>query len=1373
MSVVFRADQEIGRDLAAVDWAATPLGLVEGWPQSLRTTVDILLSSRFPMWMAWGPELTFFCNAAYRRDTLGLKYPWALGRPAREVWTEIWADVSPRIDHVLSTGEATWDEALMLLLERSGYSEESYHTFSYSPLRDEDSVVVGMLCVVSEDTERVIAERRMATLRELGSDPSVVRTEREMLNFAATQLSRNPYDLPFTLIYLFDDDGNARLAGASGIAVGHPGAPPVLQSGGPSIWPATKAIQGESELIELGHLAVDLPVGAWQRPPVQALVVPILQQAGPPLGLFVTGLNRHRRFDDGYRGFVELVATHIAAAVGSARSFQAQQQRAEALAELDQAKTTFFSSVSHEFRTPLTLILGPVNELLGQTDVGEDARRELELIQRNGLRLAKLVNTLLDFSRIQAGRMHARFEPADLSTLTAELASVFRSAFDRAGLVFTVDCPPLDQPVYLDREMWEKVMLNLLSNALKFTFDGSVVVRVGRDATAAVVTVTDTGIGISRAELPQLFERFHRIESSRARSTEGSGIGLALVKELVGIHGGTIHADSREGAGTTFTVCLPFGVAHLPADELVQTPVSRAVSGVIADPYVQEALRWLPSGTGTKATTQATTTGVIPAESDGERARVLIADDNTDMREYLTNLLRNSGYQVSEAVDGREALAAIRADVPDLVISDVMMPELDGLQLVAAVRSEPRTAAIPILLLSARAGQEASIEGLQAGADDYLVKPFAAAELIARVRANIELARLRNHQARWRTAMVDSLQEAFFVCDENGAVVEMNSAFTEILGYGPDHLPYPAAHPWWPDPDTDPEAHRLAEAAFAEMLGSTHGGFTVPVDHRDGHRVWVAANFNHAKDPETGQQIMVGTMRDVTAEHYLVQRQTALAGLNQLLAQADTVDGALRGAAEELCRVWQARRVVVVTFSSADDAVAPEVVCAGEPVGWAELTPRQRQTMQSLRDSDPLNTVADEPGAAGIALRHLRWASVLWVELAEQRPFTAEDHTLLTVLAGRLGQGLQRVHEVDEQRETAVALQHAMLGPSSLPGGFAVRYLPASRPLQVGGDWYDVVNLDGGRVALFVGDCVGHGLAAATVMGQLRSACRALLLEKSSPRAVLEGLDRFAARLPGADCTTAFCAVLTLSTGELVYSSAGHPPAIMVLVDGDTELLESGQGFPLTVRSDSTRPEARVTMSARSTLLLYTDGLVERRGDSIEDGMGRAADLVGGGRSCELDDVADALMSGLEPPGGYPDDVAILLYRQPAPLEMDFPADVRQLAPSRAALRTWLNEAGVEPDQIQDVLIATGEAVANAIEHGHRNRPDGIISLRATAVVDGLHVSVVDTGVWKVPHPVASEHRGRGLSLMRCLVQDLSIHSNDAGTTVHMYARIT
>ncbi|MDT5178366.1 MAG: hypothetical protein QOJ95_2564, partial [Mycobacterium sp.] len=509
-------------------------------------------------------------------------------------------------------------------------------------------------------------------------------------------------------------------------------------------------------------------------------------------------------------------------------------------------------------------------------------------------------------------------------------------------------------------------------------------------------------------------------------------------------------------------------------------------------------------------------------------------------------------------------------------------------------------------------------------------------------------------------------------------------------------------------------------------------------------------------------------------EHYVVQRESTLALLNQQLAQADSLDDALRGVIEELRRVWQARRVLAVVFPGGATAasVPPDVVTVGEPADWAELQPGVRQLIESLRDTDLLTTVTGDAGTAGIALQHPRGILVVWIELSEPRPFTPEDHTLLAVLAGRLGQGLQRVYQLDEQRETAVALQHAMLGPANLPGGFAVRYHPASRPLQVGGDWYDVVDLDDGRVGLVVGDCVGHGLIAATVMGQLRSACRALLLEQSSPSTVLAGLDRFAARLPGARCTTAFCAVLTLDSGELVYSAAGHPPPIMVHSDGTTTMLDGGRGLPLALRPGRLRPEVRVTMPPRATLLLYTDGLVERRGSSMDDGMAQAADVVLGGRAEALDRVADDLMSRLEPGGGYPDDVAMLLYRQPAPLSMDFAADASQLAPSRDALRNWLTQAGVDADQIQDVLIATGEAVSNSIEHGHRDRPEGIVSLRATADVDRLRVTVADTGVWKRPRTVADLSRGRGITLMRELMDDFTIHSDDVGTTVYMYARI-
>ncbi|MFI5833325.1 SpoIIE family protein phosphatase [Micromonospora sp. NPDC051300] len=1370
---VFAVDGEIGPDLARVDWSTHPLGVPDGWPQSLRTAVRILLSSRFPMWMAWGPELTFFCNAAYRRDTLGRKYPWALGRPANEVWAEIWDDIGPRIDTVLRTGDATWDEGLLLFLERSDYREETYHTFSYSPLRDDDGTLVGMLCVVSEETERVIGERRMATLRDLGSDPSVIRTEQETLAFAARQLGRNPWDLPFTLTYLFGDDGDARLAEATGVTAGHPAAPATLSADDPTApWPTSGPTEGESVLVPLdGDGFADLPTGGWPDPPTEAMLVPLRQQGGTPYGFLVAGLNRYRALDDGYRGFVELTAGHVATGIASARSYQAQQRRAEELAELDRAKTAFFSNISHEFRTPLTLIMGPVDELRARLrDADEQVRAELEVVRRNGLRLGKLVNSLLDFSRIEAGRMQARYQPVDLAAVTADLASVFRSAIERAGLAFEVDCRPLPEPVHIDPDMWEKVVLNLLSNALKFTFDGAVRVTLRAEDGQAVLRVADTGIGVAEDEMSRLFERFHRIENARSRSDEGSGIGLALVKELITLHGGTITASSAPDRGTEFTVRLPFGAAHLPADALAPAGAGRAP--VSAEPFVQEALRWLPTEPGTEVVPDdpAPGDGPPPALPGQVAARVLVADDNADMREYLTRLLRSAGHRVQAVADGQEALDAARALPPDLVVSDVMMPRLDGLQLVAALRADPRTAGTPVLLLSARAGQDASIEGLEAGADDYLVKPFPAAELLARVRANVELARLRNHHARWRTALIDSLQEAFFVCDSDGSVVEINAAFTDILGYGPEGLPYRSAQqPWWPDPETEPEAHRQVSAAFSVLLGQTQGTFTVPVTHRNGHRLWIAAAFNQVDDPDTGRRVIVGTFRDVTAEHYAVQRETALAGLGMRLSQADDLTDALGGVLDEMRKLWRATGVLTAVFG---DSPVPDVTATDPLLRWDSLPDARRQALVGLRDTPLLTPVATRAHGAGIAVEHPHGTMALWIDLGEKRPFTEQDQTLLALLAGHVAQGLHRVHQIDQQRETALALQRAILGPAQLPAGFAVRYAPATRPLKVGGDWYDTVELPDGRIGIVVGDCVGHGLHAATVMGQLRSACRALLLQDASPAQTLMALDRFAALLPGAQCATVFCGVLDPATGRLRYSSAGHPPAVVVHPDGTSALLDQGRSRPLAVRAGRDRPEAETTVPARATLMLYTDGLVERRRQPLTSGIDRVTATLQEGRSAPVDELASEVMAQLTPDGGYADDVALLIYRHPGPLELDFPAESSRLAEVRTALRGWLDRCGLAPAHSYNVLVAAGEACANAIEHGHRNRPGGRIRLRAAATADALRVSVTDSGRWRDQNRPADPSRGRGLVLMRALMDSITVTPGATGTTVDMQARI-
>ncbi|MEU5451938.1 SpoIIE family protein phosphatase [Streptomyces californicus] len=1267
---LFGADPEVGRDLMLVDWEATPLGDPVSWPQSLRTAVSILLSSRFSMWMAWGPELTFFCNSSYRRDSLGQKYPWALGRPFREVWPEIWDDIRPRVDSVLAEGESTWDEALMLLVQRSGFREESYHTFSYSPLRDDAGQVVGVLCVVIEETERIIGEHRMAALRDLGSDPGAIRTEEEFLEFSARQLDQHPHVLPFTLTYLFQDDGRASLAATSGIDRSHRAAPPEITNDAHAPWPAAEALLGRTELVKLsGAPFGGMPHGPWDEPPAQALVVPLVKAGVPPTGFLVAGLNRFRPLDDAYRGFVDLVAGHVAAGLASARSYEAQQRRAEELAELDRAKTAFFSNISHEFRTPLTLITGPVEALRQRLAddplVGED----LEIIHRSGLRLGKLVTALLDFSRIGAGRMQASFEPVDLTAVTAELAGVFRSAIERASLTYEFVPATLTRPVFIDRGLWEKVVFNLLSNAFKFTFEGAIRVRVEEYAHGAEVSVEDTGTGIPAREMPRLFERFHRVENVRARSHEGSGIGLALVKELVELHGGTVSARSVEGRGTRFTVRLPFGSAHLPAEAVREMGPSHTAPavGVAAEPFLAEAMRWLPDSPGrglaevAEVTSVPPTAGAPPGPSArNSTARILIADDNADMRGYLTRLLRGAGHQVVAVADGKEALDRVRTDMPELVISDVMMPGLDGLRLVAALREDSRTATVPVLLLSARAGQEASIEGFDAGADDYLVKPFAATELLARVRAVVAMARLRGHHTRWHGALIDSLQDAFFVCEADGTVVEANAAFTQILGYGPEGLPYRPAHPWWPDAVTDPVAHQQASRSLDRMTTLDHGLFSAPVTHREGHRLWVHASFNRVQDPDTGRTVIVGTLRDVTAEHYAIQRESALATLGERLARAGSAEEALARAIDVLHEIWHANSVVAAHFDRGDTTSPQRLTAttcvpdtldessAPRPPRWADLDQARRTELSRLASAPPL-TPLPGPGGAGIRIDHPDGPLALWIELEEQRHFTEEDKLLLSLLAGRLTQGLARARRNDQQRETAIALQRAILGPSNLPEGFAVRYEPAGRPLEVGGDWYDIFALPDGRTGIVVGDCVGRGLGAAAVMGQLRSACRALLIQDLEPARALMALDAFAATIPGAMCTTVFCGVLDPETGELRYSSAGHPPGILRRADGPSVLLEGGRALPLGVRPGRTRPEAAVVIPGRSALLLYTDGLVERRGLSLTEGIDRADTALRQGLHLPPELLTEHLMSQLTPADGYTDDVALLLYCHPAP----------------------------------------------------------------------------------------------------------------------------
>lgn len=752
---VFAGGGEMGALMRRLDWAATPIGAVDQWPQSLRTAVSICLNSRFPMVIWWGKDLILLYNDAWR-PILGNKHPQALGRPGQEVWAENWDVIGLQLNGVLETGQATWSDDLLLPALRYGYLEEAYFTYSYSPIFTETGQVGGAFTAVTETTRRVIGERQLDTLRELSTNALAEKSVERVCHILTTTLGNNPYDIPFALLYLINVNGDAaELISTAGIAVGTIASPKQIDlTDAAALWQLSKVLQsGRSLLIEPLDQYGPLPGGGWHEPPHRAFVLPLTKPTSnrserPDLaGFLVLGISARRAFDQNYQSFFELIANSVATAIVNVQVYEQERQRAKALAELDQAKTTFFNNISHEFRTPLTLILGPAADALSDVEVPlpERQRQRLEILQRNGLRLLKLVNTLLDFARIEAGRVQAAFQPIDLAALTTELASVFRSTIEQAGLTFVVDCPPLPAPVLVDPDMWEKIVLNLLSNAFKFTFTGQISIRLEAVADRVELTVQDTGVGIPESALPHLFERFHRVGGMRARTDEGSGIGLSLVQELVKLHHGTIQVASQVNQGTTFTVSLPLGTAHLPAAE---TPrLSPTALG--AAPYIEEALRWLPEADPTSVLRPAKLNSALELaiQPAAPAARIMLIDDNADMRDYVQRLLSQT-YEVEAVGDGLSALHAIAQRLPDLIVTDVMMPNLSGFGLLQELRADPRTREIPIILLSARAGEEAQVEGLAAGADDYLIKPFSGRELLARVESNLKLAQLRRQSAQ-------------------------------------------------------------------------------------------------------------------------------------------------------------------------------------------------------------------------------------------------------------------------------------------------------------------------------------------------------------------------------------------------------------------------------------------------------------------------------------------------------------------------------------------------------------------------------------------------------------------------------------------------
>ncbi|MGW1057698.1 SpoIIE family protein phosphatase [Micromonospora rubida] len=1210
LTAAFAAGGEMGERLGGFDWAASPLGFPAGWPAALCHAVATMLSSRAQIVMFWGPEHRAFYNDAYL-PTIGAKHPHAIGQPGREHWVETWDVLGPLLASVRETGEPYRGENHPFVLDRHGFLEDVYFDVSYDPILDADGGINGIFCIVSETTGRVLGERRLRALAELGAGLAEAEQSGELATAVARMLDRHLADVPFGLVYLRDAAGRLTLAGRSGPSgVAAADAPPLGGAAPAAV--SRVADSGVAATVDVADLLAEVPDGVAG----QALVLP-LTATNEPAGALVVGVSARLPLTDEYRTFFDLIAAQLSRTLGRQRAHEQERARAAELAALDRAKTDFFANISHEFRTPLTLVLGPLEDLLADPALPAPYTDQLTMMHRNTLRLLKLVNTVLDFSRLESGRLAARYEPTDLADYTSRLASTFRSAAERVGLRLAVDCPPLPGPVFVDRDMWEKIVLNLVANAVKFTFYGEVRVRIRAVDGAARLEVTDTGVGIPPEELSRVFERFHRVPGVRSRSHEGTGIGLALVRELVEMHGGRVDARSRVDAGSTFTVTLPFGSAHLPADR-----VSTDVPAALAAPVEPAQARLFAAENALFADAAPVTSSAAPVTSSAVPAdrvpagRILLADDNADLREHVARLLSPS-WEVVAVPDGVEALRQAVRTPFDLVLTDVMMPRLDGFGLVTALRADPRTRHVPIVLLSARAGSAEAVAGLSVGADDYLTKPFSSEELIARVRANVELGQLRGQIIRRLRALAD-------------AAVAVNTARTT-----------------------------------AEVL-------------------------------------------QVAARHAL-------------------------GLAEAV-------RVVVTATGARSEA---------DGGGTAAVEP---------------SVVLPLTGTAGEQLGELR----VW---GREKGATDTVQAALTQLARLIGVRLENAQLYEAEHRIATTLQHSLLPRTlpRLPGAVvASRYLPGSADVEVGGDWYDVIELDDDELVLVIGDVVGKGVRAAAAMGQLRNALRAYVLEGYDPGKALTRLNRLVGSTEEPSFATVVCLRFSPRTGRLRYASAGHPSPLLIRGDDVGFLHDGALGPPVGAIPGASYRTVEDELAPGARLLLYTDGLIEDRQLGIDAALGQLREDA----ARHAGHVADLVDAVVERVASQPrrDDVAVLALEvtEPHRFALRLPADPTRLSVLRRRLEDFLVAHRVGETDLFDLTVAVSEAAANAIEHPVEPA-EPTIGVEVTIADRTVVATVLDSGRWR--ESTGAGFRGRGLELIKAL-GDLTVSRTAEGTAVTLRRRL-
>ena len=1244
---------EMGRRFAEFDWAAHPLGRPDDWSAEVRAAVAVTLTSRFPIVLWLGPaDLFLMYNDAYAQ-ILGDKHPAALGRPAEQVWWDIWGQIYPMLTSVIDTGVATWSDDLMLPLVTGGQPQERYFTFTYSPIVGGDGAVTAIFCAVIETTERVLSERRLHLLNVVASAVVDTHTIDDAVSSAVAVCGAQPLDLPFIAVYVAGDGAGARDSTLRGAT---PSIRPLLPNSLAQLtgWDATPLSRATAHVVDELELVIPGITEVFgENCPRQALVLPLGD--GSTVGALVVGTSPRRPLDTQYRGFCQLLADQLSSTFASIVSYEQERQRADALAELDRAKTAFLTNVSHEFRTPLTLLLGPLDDALSDAPPEGVLADRLSTAGRNARRLQRLVDSLLDFSRIEAGRANAKLVCTDVGALTEHIASSFTELCHRAGLDLVLNCGPALADI--DPGMWETIVLNLLSNAVKYTLMGSISVEVRAESTHCRITLRDTGVGIGGEDLDRLFERFYRADNMRGRSVEGTGIGLSLVRGLVELQRGTVEIDSELDRGTTVTIRLPRSVAGAAVDQ--------SLAGMLdeSNPYVAEARQWLTS------VSDPTAVPTAYYASSGPRQLVLIADDNADMRAHLDRVL-SAHWETVLVADGESALAATKELHPDAIVTDVMMPGLNGFDFVAAIRADPALAATPVLMLSARAGAEAVAEGFAGGADDYLPKPFRSQELVDRVASRLSaVTRERDRQRREAQLDLVHLDSALQATDSVAGILDA------LIDYPPG-----------------------SGDAAAVTIGVFEGE----------HHV----RFEYAGD-------LPAEVRD---RYHVAALDSPLIGV--------------------------------------------DVISSGEPMVVTDTFDLPPRYQHAVRD-----TAASVRACVAHPLRDNsgRVIGVLLLLWPTPRQFDAAELDTFGRMAELTQSALDRVRVMAREHRIAVDFQEHLLDldRGSTAAVVAAVYQPAGEAMRVGGDWYSVTPLGrAGRIGISVGDVVGHGLAAAIVMSRLRAAVAASALTAAEPAAVLAALDRYAASVTGARCATVAYALVETGAGAggatVSYSCAGHPYPLLIPAGCDPVFLESGRRPPVAVTenhvndavSDPAAATATADLTPGSLILLYTDGLIERAGETLDDGFARLKAAAAGCADLPVESVCSELLARMTPPAGYRDDVVVLALRPSHAAARSFatvlPAAPAQIPVARGQLRGWLDSIAVEPRREEDILLATGEAVTNAIEHGSRSEPRRTVSIEAFLREETVAVTVSDTGRWAGDSSASlrSQRRGRGLTLI-------------------------